>query len=126
MTPEATAELALTHDEQLRTAFVHVMGHLSDAATQELLAPIAADGPWRERSYHWLQGALGEVPHVNLPSPHETVADWVRSQAQFRRAPEVGEALQAPAARRTPYVKALAEALPEVMRVVIPGATGGC
>ena len=44
MTPEATAELAVTHDEQLWTAFGHVTGHLSDAATQELLAPIAADG----------------------------------------------------------------------------------
>ncbi len=33
---------------------------------------------------------------------------------------------QAPAARHTPYVKALAEAWAEVARVVLLGATGGC
>jgi hypothetical protein len=159
MTPEATAELAVTHDEQLWTAFGHVTGHLSDAATQELLAPIAADGAWPERLGHWLQGALGEVAHAARLGPDATVADWARSQAQFRRAdggfslgcasatrqaafvgswalavqegihadfPEVGEALQAPAALRTPYVRALAEAWAEVARVVPPGATEGC
>ena len=54
-------------------------GHLSDAATQELLAPITADGAWPERSSHWLPGALGEAPHVARLGPDATVADWARS-----------------------------------------------
>ncbi len=61
-------------------------GHLSDAATQKLLAPIAADGAWPERSSHWLQGALGEAPHVARLGPDATVADCARSQAPFRKA----------------------------------------
>ncbi len=83
MTPEATAELALTHDEQVWTAFGHVTGHLSDATTQDLLAPIAVDGVWPERPSHWLQGTLGEASHAAQLGPDATVADWARSQAQF-------------------------------------------
>jgi hypothetical protein len=122
MTPESTAELTITHDEQLWTAFGHVTGHLSDAATQELLAPIAADGAWPERSSHalqrlgrprtWLGSArtrpwqigsalrrsFGERTATSAwaaPAPRDEVQAWIN--VDF---PEVGEDLQAPAACR--------------------------